>query len=473
MKHTTLLSFSLGGALLLSGMTPMPVEADQAADIAELKQMLLDQSAEISDLKQEVSDLKQNPVAPAQPVNVKELEQQVADLAENQSTHEDSYEDKVDIHVSLSQGYLLSDNNNWVADTEDGTFSYNEFAFNAGYQVSDKLRAGLQIMSRDFGPLMNNRVYLDWAIADYAWQDALGLRFGRLKTAYGLHNESRDIDGARISILLPQSVYPERVRDLVNGLDGVGLYGTLDMGMAGVLSYQAAAGKRDFDQEGGTARYLESSPYIAKGSISSMYSRYISHIQLDYATPLEGLRLMASYLEGEAVFDVTTAEYGPIPGGMSARVEISDYSEWTFSLEYTWDNLIVAGEYREISNFEQNFIVGGNSVPQDSQQEKGWYVSASYRFVDWFAAEISYSEFHNDADDMDGDFFVANGQDDFLTWQKDIAVTGRFDINDNWIIKAGVNFSDGLAGGFFADYPTAGEADQHWMLYQLKTTVSF
>ncbi len=473
MKNTNILAVTLGGALLLNGMTPMQAEADQSAELAELKQMMQNQAAEISALRQEVSVLKKKPAASAQPVDVRELEQQIAVLAENQENHEDSLADKIDIHASLSQGYLLSDANNWVANTEDGSFGYNEFALNASYQISDKLRAGLQFMSRDFGPLMNNKVYLDWAILDYSWRDELGVRFGRLKTAYGLHNESRDIDGARISILLPQSVYTERNRDLFNGVDGAGLHGVFDMGRIGTMSYQAALGQHDFDKEDGTAKWLEALPYIATGSISSISSPYLGHAQLDYATPIEGLRLMASYLAGEVTLQAITSAYNSIPDAKKAVMEMSDYSEWTASVEYTWNNLIIAGEYREVTNPDQEFFIDGNLTRKSNGFSESWYVSTSYRFADWFAAEVYYSEYSLYFNDKGGEFYVAMGQDDFLSWQKDLAFTGRFDINDNWIFKAGVTFSDGLATGLSNDYPVAGIAEQDWILYSLKTTVSF
>ena len=371
------------------------------------------------------------------------------------------------VHASLSQGYLLSDNNDWIADTSDGTFSFNEFALNVSYEVAPKLRAGLQIMSRDFGPLMNNKIYLDWAIVDYSWQNYLGLRFGRLKTPFGLYNESRDIDGSRIAIMLPQGVYPERGRDILNGLDGAGIYGTIDMGMVGSLSYFAAAGGRDIDKEGGTARLIESDGLADLGGIESLTTKNVYSFQLAYDTPLEGLRLVGSYLEGEARIDGST-------GGAPFFYEVPEWHSWVTSAEYTWNNLILAGEFRRERNHLQRYVIPLADIDQSyTDSGEGWFISASYRFTDWFAAETYYSELYPNTANKDGAEYVADGRDDFLAWQKDISFTGRFDVNDNWLIKVGVTFSDGLAAGYAADYPIAGIADQNWILYQLKTTVSF
>lgn len=480
MKQYKLLALTLGGALMFGGLAPTTAQADSATDIADLKRMVMEMQkahdAEIATLKQQINNLqKPAQVVDSQGINVSELKQQVESLQNSQTEMEDSLLDKVDVHVSLSQGYLISDKNDWVTGTHNGSFSYNEFAINAGYQISDKLRAGIQLMSRDFGPLMNNKVYVDWAIADYAWRDEVGIRFGRLKTAHGLYNEARDIDAARISIMLPQGVYIERGRDLTNGLDGMGLYGNFDFGGGGALSYQAAVGKRDFDEDGGTARFLESGGTIDEGGISSMEARYLSYLQLDYSTPLDGLRLMGSYMEGEAVIHGVSSVGGV--DGADATLDVSNWHQWIASAEYTWEDLIIAGEFRRSRNYKQEFTfehaLAGTTTLTNTVWTEGWYLSSSYRLNDWFAAEAYYSEQYPDSDDKDGNRFTALGQEDFLAWQKDIAISGRFDINDNWIVKAGVTFSDGLAGGFSSDYPAGSDISQNWILYSFKSTVSF
>ena len=59
------------------------------------------------------------------------------------------------------------------------------------------------------------------------WYDQLGFRAGRIKLPYGLYNQSRDVDMARTSVLLPQSVYSEVDRELLIAYEGVGLYGNV------------------------------------------------------------------------------------------------------------------------------------------------------------------------------------------------------------------------------------------------------
>ena len=432
MKHATLLTLTLGGILMLGGV--VPANADQAGDIAELKQ-------------------------------------QVADLQEAQVSAENSLASRIQIHGSLSQGYLKSDHNDWIGKTEDGTFNFNEFAINFSADLTEKLRAGVQFMSRDLGPLLNNKVIVDWAIADYNWRDWLGVRIGRLKTPWGLYNESRDIDAARIAIFQPFGLYYENSRDFITAMDGIGMYGDISLGPVGMLSYQAITGKIDTDTSGGSVRYIEGDAGFVPGSTTTAECREAYSVQLIWDTPLEGLRLGATALGAKVlqIGKMDTAIFGDTLGVIDVRDETEYYKSWCVSLEYTWNDLIVAAEFMQDDWKAQNTYWG----EYDSGAE-GWYVASSYRFTDWFAAEVSYAKYYPDRDDKDGEgIFAVFGYDRFKAWQKDIVLSGRFDINEYWIFKAGVTFADGLAHAYPFDNPDGGGAEQDWILYQLKTTVSF
>lgn len=136
-------------------------------------------------------------------------------------------ESDVEIHGFISQGYLDSSDNNFQARTDASTFEFNEFGINFGKELTDKLRLGMQIFSKDIGPYGDNEVTLDWAYGDYRWKDWLGVRAGKIKTPHGLYNETRDVDILRNWIFLPQSVYPELTRDATLSLIGGGSMATL------------------------------------------------------------------------------------------------------------------------------------------------------------------------------------------------------------------------------------------------------
>ena len=70
----------------------------------------------------------------------------------------------VEIHGFISQGYLISDENNFYAKTANGgTSQFNEVGINFKSNVSDRLRVGLQLFTRDLGQLGNNEINVDYA----------------------------------------------------------------------------------------------------------------------------------------------------------------------------------------------------------------------------------------------------------------------------------------------------------------------
>ena len=82
----------------------------------------------------------------------------------------------VEIHGFISQGYLWTTDNNYLADTEKGSFEFNELGINFSTWLSADLRAGIQLFARDLGTIGNDEITIDWAYADYHWRDWLGLR---------------------------------------------------------------------------------------------------------------------------------------------------------------------------------------------------------------------------------------------------------------------------------------------------------
>ena len=71
---------------------------------------------------------------------------------------------------------------------------------------------------------------------------------GRIKTAYGLYNTTRDVPFTRPSIILPQSIYFERTRNLTVSADGADIY-VERYGEAGTLSASLAYGQPQTDTD--------------------------------------------------------------------------------------------------------------------------------------------------------------------------------------------------------------------------------
>jgi hypothetical protein len=148
----------------------------------------------------------------------------------------------VEVHGFVSQGFILSSGSNYLARSRRGSFEFTEVGINFTKQLTNELRAGLQIFARDLGPVGNYDAKLDWFYLDYRFTDWFGIRAGRTKLPFGLYNEVSDVDAAHGVVLLPQSVYPTQNRDFLLAQTGVELYGYVRLGGAGALDYRLYGG---------------------------------------------------------------------------------------------------------------------------------------------------------------------------------------------------------------------------------------
>lgn len=408
----------------------------------------------------------------------------------------------VEIHGFISQGYMMSDDNNFYADTEgSGTSQFNEVGLNFKSNVSDRLRVGLQFFTRDLGRLGNNEVTIDYAFADYSFTNWLTLRAGMVKIPYGLYNMERDVDMLRTFIFLPQSFYNEAWRDSANSLNGAGFYGFIPAGRVGSFSYNIYGGNTSVEPESGILRLLES-------KVSAKLDLDVTRADVDYTAAgtitwdtifgIEGLKVVGgawdvsmdvsvehNNLTGDVipwidpVTELPTGRYdiGRTEGVMNVRNITT-----SASVEYVWNDLVLAAEVMQNDmEFTYEAFPNGGVVAYTTL---GWYTSMTYRFTDWFELGVNYGEYYTDKDDKDGNKSVqsqiAEGRpadNQYKQYQKDLTVAARFDLTANWAFKLeghsinggalllqDENKSDALG---YADY------EPEWFLGAAKISYSF
>jgi hypothetical protein len=150
---------------------------------------------------------------------------------------------KIEFHGFASQGFLASTDYNYLGDnTTDGSFQFNEVGLNASFSPFNRTRITAQGFMFDLGDVNNNRPFLDYASIEYTFSDAVGVRAGRIRRPGGIYNHIQDVDLARTSVLLPQGVYDPRWRDFSTSIDGAVVFGSVPIGKAGDLAYEAYAG---------------------------------------------------------------------------------------------------------------------------------------------------------------------------------------------------------------------------------------
>lgn len=350
------------------------------------------------------------------------------------------------IHAFASQGFLFTTENNYLAESDRGSFEFAEVGVNLTMPLSDRLRLGMQLFARDLGPIGDYRATVDWFSIDYHWQDWLGLRAGRIKVPFGLYNDSVDIDAAHTPALLPQSVYPAQNRDFLLAQTGGELYGYASLGVVGGLDYRVYGGTifLDVEAEPGSPFTLRNLtvPYVAGG-------------RLLWELPVDGLRLGGS-------LQLVKLESDLLIGMAPVSIELPAVL-WVASADYIADELVVAAEYsRWHTDLESSDPM---LIPEQEQVNERAYVMASYRVSPWLHPGAYYSLFYPDVDEREGR----------ENKQHDVAATLRFDINLNWLVKVEAHYLYGTAAltPQLNDDQPLNTLDPRWALFLVKTTAYF
>ncbi len=393
-------------------------------------------------------------------------------------------DEKSDIHIHgyISQGFMISNHNNYLADTKNGTFQFNELGINVSTGLTDKMQVGTQLAALDLGDLGNDKITIDWAYADYRWQDWLGIRVGKIKLPSGLYSKTRDVDMLRTPILLPQGIYIETFRDTLMAVKGISGYGVVPLRALGSISYEILGGTMNIDKDGPTSKGVNAGDIfeIEKFEVKKVLSWAVL-----WETPLEGLNLGASHLEirfklfADLSKDLTIpVDFPPYmitiaKAGTPLIGEVPDFRRTIFSLEYTRGELVLAAEYCWQDQTLITRIIGLEPMSRPNKFESV-YGSASYRFSDWFETGLYYTEFYKNRDDRDGTKTPYNPP--FFAYQKDTCLTFRFDLNDHWVFKLEGHRMDGTGLCFIQDNLNDRGVPvftKNWYLLAAKMTFSF
>lgn len=380
-------------------------------------------------------------------------------------------EQNIHIHGFISQGYLRSDKCSYLADSEDGTFEFNEMGINFVTMVNKNLRIGTQFFARDLGKYGNDEIELDWGYADYRVNNFIGLRVGKFKVVSGLYNEVRDMDTVRPTIMLPPSIYEEMNRDIVSSMKGVGIYGELPFG----ISYQMAIGNNSLPP---TSRLWIDIRDVVVSDIKAGYGILYGPSEADKITggvtdarvsntynaavsinipKISGLRMSATSYGGDGKMEM---QLNFPTGTADLKLEVDRVMMTVYSLEYIYMNTIVA--------FETKSIV--ITIEDVDRWLDGWALSMSQRINNWLEIGGYYANFNSNRDDKKGKLYDLQGLPRYKRWLKDSCLAVRFDINANWIFKLEGHYMDGIQN---VDLETSEDISQYWYLFAAKLSYHF
>jgi hypothetical protein len=338
----------------------------------------------------------------------------------------------IQLHGYATQGFLYTTNNNILTtSSSDGSPAWTEAVVNLSSTPVSGLRVAVQARYFLLGNY-GNAITLDFASADYKPTESFGVRFGKVKTPSGLFNEIQDIDPSYLWSLLPQSVYPISSRNSLLAHYGGVVYGTLKLApKLGKLEYRGWGGEESIGpNDGYFVTDREQGIVFPNGLNEVIYGG-----ALHWRTPLPGLMLGASLSHGNlsnSALTDTIAGYGTFNGSIKLAADNNP----RYFASYEKQKLMVAGE------FSRSPIVATIQVPGVYSQGtrldfRAWYAMASYKLTDKFTAGVYDSQF----DDHQAVLGPAR-------YQKDWALSTRYDFNQFLYAKAEEHFIDGTAQGY-------------------------
>jgi len=332
----------------------------------------------------------------------------------------------LEVHGYAAQGFIYTTNNNWnTMESTDGSAAWTEAVINISARPMPRLRVGVQGRYLLLGYLANT-ITLDWAQADYKRNEWFGFRAGKVKTPIGLLNESQDIDPAQLWVLLPQSLYALANRNSTLAHFGGVVYGTVPLGeMFGELQYRAYGGQRVLSSDDAVFQTVRDKGIaLPNGATGPMFGG-----SLLWQTPLRGLMVGASE---DSEHTSGAATLGALSGSLKAT---HFYQPYLYGI-YERNKLMVGGEYTRQALQKTTAFVAGPTIfiPKD---QRAWYMMASYKLSQKATAGIYYS------DSLDRQLPVGSAR-----YQKDWALSARYDLNTFLYLKAEQHWIDGTELGY-------------------------
>ena len=309
----------------------------------------------------------------------------------------------------ISQGVAVSENNNFMGDSQSVSFDITEFGINGAWEFNQRWRAASQILYRSIGQVDAPKLNLDYGFFDYRVQSKAsyywGIRLGRVKNPYGFYNETRDVAFTRPSALLSQTLYQDSLRDFTLSSDGINFYSEffseigsfrVDMNV-GRSSFTDAT--RDFAFIGRTKGELKSrGTLIARllyesddGRFSAAYSR--AHGKTHYDAAVGDMDRVTLPVVGTVDVPIADGEYE-----LDADV---------FSLRYNQRAWELTGELALVDQKNDDF---GLSTGRRSSTSELDYLQGRYHLNSQLTVVARWERVYANTDDKKGDNLILRGR---------------------------------------------------------------
>lgn len=380
------------------------------------------------------------------------------------------------LHGFASQGFLKSSKNHFLGKTEKGSYEFHEVGINIAVPVTDELRFGIQLFSRDLGIYGNNDLFVDWAFLTYEWQSWLKFRAGKIKFSFGLYGKKRDADMLRASILMPQGVYAEAGRDIMNAYHGFEIYGNFVVGDLGDVDYSIALGTVDVPLDSQFAKsvvrtFETSNAQVIIDDSAKIDIFHYEQVGFFWNPPVRGLRFGAGYGIGKGEGE-SLVEYDNLVG--YDNIDVSVQNVLMLSVEYERYPFLFASEKSETIVESDQYQHYPLIIPRTRAKFEGWYASISCYVMEPLQLGVYYCEYYPAGGDQ-----LKRVYEDYYAWQKDWTFSVRLNLNEYCAVKFESHFINGvgLCDLELNDVNSGDDIDglmeKNWILYAVKVSMTF
>jgi hypothetical protein len=290
----------------------------------------------------------------------------------------------IQIHGYATQGFLYTTQNNiFTTNSSDGSPAWTEAVISLSSEPMPKLRLAVQTRYFLLGNYGND-ISIDFAMVDYKANDWFGLRFGKVKTPWGLFNEIQDIDPSYLWALLPEGIYPIDSRSSFLAHYGGVVYGKVALSKKlGKLEYRAFGGEGIYSpKDGYFVAQAEGGFNLPNNIQGPLYGG-----ALHWKTPIPGLMVGASALKDNTWSALYTAN-----GGATAGTEtLLANTQPNYFASFEQNKLLVAFEY-ERSWGHQLVQFPGTPDSYARNDDRSWYGMASYKVTPKLTAGVYESQ---------------------------------------------------------------------------------
>jgi hypothetical protein len=362
--------------------------------------------------------------------------------------------DSVQVHGFLSQGFIHTSDNNFFGHSDDSlSTDFRELGINGSWSALPDLQLAMQVVWRDAGRTDEDGIRIDYGVASYnvysTESSLLAIRAGRVPTPAGFYNETRDVASTRPSILLPQSIYFDRNRNLALSADGGYLYGERRTNFGDFSFNFGLVIPRTNDPE-----FMHT---ILRGDPGSLEGDTSWIARAEYESPGSKVRFAVTYANFLSDFQSSTR---------SLNEGTFHYSPLILSAQYNAERWSLTAEYA-LRRTRLDYF----KIPDIGFTGQSYYIQGTYRFTDKLEGLIRYDELVQDLNDQYGYRYPIQLGPSFSRYARDWTFGMRYEILPSLLMSAEYHHINGT--GWLSQLENTSGETQRWDMYAFMLSYNF